>query len=458
MCPGAITRTILSATAALSLLVAAGTAAHAQDVARPGYLQQSDSPSIAIDADRDPATLSELVRLAVENDPEVAVAVSRVMQREEGIAAARAGYFPQVSVGTRSEYNSSLDRNVDVASVTASQLLYDFGRIGADVSAARHGTEQERLNHLMAVDALAADTARTVTDLQQQQRFLEEAQAQTSELERIVDLVEYRGRLGAAARSDGEFARARQDSARLVQAQIERASAEAQRNLQRLLRQDRLPPMEDDGAPELRRACEAATGGELDGLPSVRLAEAERAEARSALDRARADRWPRISLDVRGDRFFDSRVANQTQTSVFLNVTADLYTGGAIGARSRGAEFGVRAAESGVETARMDARQVLRQAVASEQELRAEQQILHDRVSHLEQVRELYEMQYRTAGTRSLLDLLNAEQEYFQSRFDLVELEYAMRRLALDCLEASAQLRAVFDLHDLASLNGNGWQ
>ena len=58
----------------------------------------------------------------------------------------------------------------------------------------------------------------------------------------------------------------------------------------------------------------------------------------------------------------------------------------------------------------------------------------------------LYRLQHFDLGSRTLLDLLNAEQELFQIQFEEVNAEHDMRRLNVTCLHQSGTLRDAFSL------------
>ena len=58
----------------------------------------------------------------------------------------------------------------------------------------------------------------------------------------------------------------------------------------------------------------------------------------------------------------------------------------------------------------------------------------------------LYRIQYLEMGTRTLVDLLNAEQELQQVRFEAVNIRQNLRRLQVDCLFLSGRMRDAFHL------------
>ena len=60
--------------------------------------------------------------------------------------------------------------------------------------------------------------------------------------------------------------------------------------------------------------------------------------------------------------------------------------------------------------------------------------------------RRLFREQYLQLGSRSILEFLNAEQELYLSRTELLNAEYDARQSKLQSLHAAGQLRAFFDL------------
>ena len=71
---------------------------------------------------------------------------------------------------------------------------------------------------------------------------------------------------------------------------------------------------------------------------------------------------------------------------------------------------------------------------------------LRRRFATMEQTRELYRLQYLELGTRTLVDLLNADQELSQIRFEEVNARFDLARLGVDCLYATGRLRTELGL------------
>ena len=82
--------------------------------------------------------------------------------------------------------------------------------------------------------------------------------------------------------------------------------------------------------------------------------------------------------------------------------------------------------------------------------------VLAARVQSTQRTRDLYREQYLQLGTRSLLDLLNAEQEFHGARFEQAESVHEVQRLAVECLYQSGRLREAFGLVDAGELVAGG--
>ena len=107
------------------------------------------------------------------------------------------------------------------------------------------------------------------------------------------------------------------------------------------------------------------------------------------------------------------------------------------------------AADAALDRARLVVQQELEDARS---QLRGSAQrlpVLEARVQSIRSTRDLYLEQYLQLGTRSLLDLLNAEQEYHTVRFDQAKSIHDQYRLGLQCLYNTDRLRTAFGLDDL---------
>src|SRR5690606_22722157 len=123
-----------------------------------------------------------------------------------------------------------------------------------------------------------------------------------------------------------------------------------------------------------------------------------------------------------------------------------LFEGGAISARRSAAGHALRAAEAARDNARLRARQGFLEARDLTRSMSQRLELLDIRQKTIAEARTLYEDQYLALGTRTLLDLLNAEQELYQAIFDKQNTQYDLYLLQIDCLYNSGQIRAALGI------------
>ncbi|MGY1518951.1 TolC family outer membrane protein [Luteimonas sp. A482] len=420
-----------------------------------GTLQDGSPPDAQHVTDLAPTTatldLARAVATAVAWHPSVRTAAGYVLEAGDYIDVARAGYLPQVRAGLTSEhgnrnvpgYNS---RQAHRFVVSASQMLYDFGKTGSAVDRARADRTAAQARVLLAVDDLAQDTAQAWIEVRRYEQLQQIAHEQTRGVKAIADLVRMRRSKGASPLSDEMQAQAREEAARAFElqagAQLERWRAQ----LRHLTGLGAVPVTGGDLPPTMAQACFVREGAAEP--PAVLVARAEARAAQADVANARAQTRPTLSLDGSIGRGLDadSRMGDAHDATIMLNVSAPLYQGGGNVARQRAAGHVLGAAEAAVDNARLANSQLLQDARAQAMGNAQRSGVLDDRVDSLAQTRTLYRQQYLDLGTRSLLDLLNAEQEYQQSRLEQANNGHDLSRLEVDCLYATARLREAFGL------------
>lgn len=305
---------------------------------------------------------------------------------------------------------------------------------------------------------IARDTARAyIFEVQRYQRLLEVAREQIQGIGGIVDLAKQRSDMGASTRSDMVQAQSRAEGATATLQEFKAQYARWQATLTSLLGRRTPPAVSDAAAPTLTQACDASKIS--DTLPAVLQAAAQRTQAQAELAQAKAEAYPTLSLQPSVNQYLDDHYddqnsrADRTQVGIFLNLEVPIYQGGAISARSRAAGHALTAADSAEDFARLQARQGLAEAQAQTSGLNRRLRSLEFRQTSITEARMLYGRQYLELGTRPLLDLLNAEQEIHQSRFDLVNTQADLQRLQIDCFYNSGAIRRVFGIDHSAIQN-----
>ena len=392
-------------------------------------------------------TLEGAVRDALDWHPAIVQAVGEMNANGEAIAEARAGYSPQISAGLGSGFDNRVSGTWRPRpQVGASQMLFDFGKVRSAVDYARFGHQESQAELLVTVDTLVRDTGLAVIELQRAAALRHVAQEQLASIGQIAQLVQDRFETGATTQSDALQAKARVDGAKATLVEIEAEQRRWRSNLAYLLNHD---VSADAVAPDvpawLTPACKRPPP-DWDEVPQVAAADARTGRAGAELQRRRAERLPTISLGGDASTDVASPFGDRSIYNFGLRLTGNVFGGGVTKARVRGADFALEGARAAAQRARLDSQQRLAEAQQQVTSLSSLTGTLSERELAMRDTGKLYRMQYLEMGTRTLVDLLNAEQELHGVRFQAVNTEHDLRRLRLDCLFYSGDLRRAFRL------------
>lgn len=407
--------------------------------------------------DRDGLAAQELdlvnaVHRAVEWHPRISESIGALHQNQERVNAAKAGYFPQVGVsfvGGRDTEDDS-DGDGHVVQIYASQMLYDFGKVSSEVDLATADMRRSRARVLQSIDTIARDTAQAAIEVQRYQALLKTAEEQIEGVSAIASLVQMRSDRGASSRSDVLQARSRMEAARASRQQVQAQLNRWRSTLQYLMGSRNRFSMSMDIPAPVSDACQMESPN-LSAVPEVLIAEATRAGAVARMEEARAGAWPTLSLDASVNNYLDpqyvdANALDQNESAVFLNVSMPIYQGGRISANKQSTVYALRAADAAKDAARLSVMQDLLAVQEEASGLTQSLSILNARERAIAETRDLYRKQYSSLGTRTLLDLLNAEQELHQARLERNNTRYDLNRLQIDCLYNVGALRRVFQL------------
>lgn len=398
-------------------------------------------------------TLENAVHIALNWHPSIDEAVARIGEADAEIDVARAGYYPKVQGGINGNYQSA-DGGAwrPRLNVSASQMIYDFGKVSSSVAARTAGADVSRAELLLGVDILARDTAKAVIEVQRYRALLAVARNQLAGVQSIASLVAQRSDKGASTRSDEIQAAARVQAAQSTMLEITGQLQRWESTLANLL--GRAGPIAvDTNVPQwLSNACNVAEP-DWSQAPGLLQAEARKAQALAQLNHSSAQAFPTLSLEA-GTGYSFNQGSNPTNSrddpdfTVGLNLTGSLYDGGASAATRNAATHALSAADAAIRNSRFEISNSLTQARSQTSSLQQLLASLAARDGMMKQTRDLYRQQYIELGTRTLLDLLNAEQELHQAGFDTANTTHDLRVLGVDCMFSSGRSR------ELLSLNG----
>lgn len=409
--------------------------------------------------------MSQAVKRAIEWNPMITGATERLNQQGEEISFAKSAYYPQIKSGINSNYRDSIGRTEEALTISGSQLLYDFGKVSSNVEAAEFGVEKYQADTLRIVDQLARETAFAAIEVERYQELVKIAGEQVIGVTGLLDLSTKRSEMGASTRSDDMQAQSRRDAALASELQMIAQLEVWKRTLQNLVGST-TPPEVLPGAPAaLAQACFVNVSS-LSDVPEIMVAEAQRSEAMANIKASNAQFYPTVTLDAGMDHYLkepDRDIANKNNRrdrndyTIGVSFNVDLYQGGATTARKRGAEYALRAADAAKDEALLSISRGLQEATSQAVTYEQRLSILGSRVSSIIETQSIYRQQYISLGTRSLLDLLNTEQEIYQALMERNNTQQDLKRLQIDCLYNTASLRNAFALNGY-TLVGSNWK
>jgi adhesin transport system outer membrane protein len=391
------------------------------------------------------SSLSGAVRQAVDWHPAIREAIGQIRQQGEVVAEVRSGYLPSVGGGINlgAENGTGGDWGPKF-NLTATQMLYDFGKVSGKVEAETAVHDARRAEFLASVDEVIRDTALAWTEVLRNTALSGVAREQIRDVQSIGKLVAARTDSGASTRSDKLQAQARIQAAQSTALEIAGQKQRWDNTLIALLGGVRPTRMPATYPTALDRACTAAQP-DWDTVPGVLAAKSRQREADARVKLARADMLPTVALEA------SSRVkawdpSDDAQYVVGITIKGDLYNGGAFKARQNAAKYAAQVSEAAVATGRFDSQKTWIESAGQVASMRALLKSLASRQPMMRETRDIYQAQFLDLGTRTLLDVLNADQELHAARFDEINTRYDLYKLNIECGYAAGRLRDIFSL------------
>ena len=303
-----------------------------------------------------PYTLGKALRDALQRDPRIRAAGSRVQEAGEEFAQARSLRFPTVNFtgGGGYGYNRNQARSLGIyegdsrsSGLEVRQTFYSFGRIGA--------REREASAMIAAAEFDADDTRQSVmTDVavayakqvynrdilnrriefeglveEQEGSVREQLAVGKSDLTQVHEVLRYLHQARAQRiEADTAYRRAQYELARLTGGIRENLDAKGLSGLER-------------GAPDTLAAARARG---LEGAPVAGKARQNLAVAKSRLDFQSAELWPSLELKLGGSDAYVGEIKTR-DADAQLVLRMPLFEGGKKFSQRRKARYAVEAAE-----------------------------------------------------------------------------------------------------------------
>jgi adhesin transport system outer membrane protein len=402
--------------------------------------------------------LAEAVRQALARNPEVLAAAANARAVEGQIDQARSGYFPTLDLsvsggrenvdnpGLRAQGLGNRELARDDAAVTVRQMLFDGFQTSQRTTQQEQRLVSARSRLGEAMDDVAARTVDAYLETLRADELLDLARGNERAHLTTLEKTQLRLQQKVGSQADVHQSDARLAVARSAIVQREGNVRDADARVVRLLGHPPRGARRPGSPPRLPATQGNAVEEALSNHPSVKAAEAEFEAATAAIEAARAAYFPRLDLELtRAQRHnTDGVTGTGNEASAMLVLRFNAFRGGSDQAQVREqTERRVAAREVLENTRRAVTEGVVRAWVALEA-ARSALTYFSQHVSSTVEVLQSYRAQF-DLGRRSLLDVLNAENELFQARSNLVSGEYAISAGEYRLLAAIGVLAAHFE-------------
>ncbi|MBC7905992.1 MAG: TolC family outer membrane protein [Rhodospirillaceae bacterium] len=378
-------------------------------------------------------SLEDALALSYWNNPTLKAERSALAAVDHGVTEALSAWRPTVAVnlGRSRSYlkvHDSFDNRATAilpsrqAGVTLSQRLADFGQTSGAVRAAEARVLAGRASLANVEQVVLLEAAEAYLGVVWAERVLDLNRANVQVLSRQLDAAEAGFARQMATMTDVAQARARHANARATLRRAEEGLDTARGRYLAVVGEAPASLNFPEGLPDLPDSRDAVLGEAETANLRVRAAGFAVEESRAAIDSAEATILPTVAFEASDSFETNSSVgiSDQRVQRGGVIVRVPLYQSGAEYARiqARKQELGQRRQQ--LEAARRAARQQAQEAWNSLAAAQAQVDSYGSSVRANQIARDGVAAEHLRLGTRTLLDMLNAEQELFEARINLI--------------------------------------
>lgn len=397
--------------------------------------------------------LKDAVKIAVQRNPEISQTLATLAAQNANIDVAKAGYYPQITGGINTgDLTKKSVRGQQILALNATQMLYDFGKVKSGVNTEQAKLALEQAKVLIKIDDISLDVAQTVINIQRYQKLIQIANQQISGIRRIQEMANLRANAGISSQADPVQAQSYLQSAQSALIAQQSLLAQYQQHLHTLLGFD--PSNAQWTIPEdLVQQSDLYSAPQFNIIPQMIAAQAGIEVARSQKLQTQLTRYPTLFVKGELSQALHGRNPNNDKdggfdSAIMLEATSQFYQGGATSSQIKAASFAEEAAKAQVNAIYL---QVLDQIRTSREQIENKQrqmQVLMSRQATTVKTKELYQEQYKL-GTRSLVDLLNAEQAIHGANSELETARYDIYSSIAQYIATTGRSRQAYDLNNI---------
>lgn len=382
-------------------------------------------------------TLEQTIADAIINNPEFRAEVKRYDMIQAEVRGAQSGYYPTVDVNAGIGYEEVDNTTINntgsgltrrEASVRVTQNLFEGFGTQNEVARQQYRLDAQSYYVLSRANDVALSMAEAYIDVLQEQELLKLAQDNMDTHKRILEQIIQRNNAGIGNQVEVDQARARLALAESNYAAAQNNYYDAEARFRRVLGRNPdnilIKPMFNATLPA---DLESATQIALAEHPTLKAANGDIAETRAQYKASDRFNYPRLDLEV--EKTFDHNLAGvrgkNEYLQAMLRVRYNLYRGGRDSAEKRRTIAAYHEATEVRDNTRRQVIENLRYAWNAQTYVEKQLDYIEQHIKLTYDTLTGYRQQF-TLGRRSLLDLLNTENEYNSATKNLISSEAAL--------------------------------
>jgi len=385
------------------------------------------------------ATIAEVVAKTLKTNPDIMLDANRRLAADEGVKKAKGGYYPKVNLNLGyghewSENISTRNNNATAtgtaslwrheAGLTLSQLVYDGSATTSEINRQKSILESASNRVMGTSEQISLKAIETYLDVLRRGELLKLAQDNLAMHDKTFSQIKIRSEGGIGRKADLEQAQARLS---LTQANV--ASAEANLREANIAFNQVVGEMPDalvkPGVIEPPASVDDALKVALSNNPILRSAIADIKAAEAQKDAADSLLKPRVNMELGTD--WNQNISGieykNNDAYAMVRMRYNLFNGGSDMAGIAQATIQIQEANDVLHRTERQVEDSLR--LSWNAWLTAQDRLpkLASTVDAAERTRDAYIKQFNI-GQRTLLDLLDSENELFTDRANYVEAQY----------------------------------
>ncbi|MCT4711317.1 TolC family protein [Enterobacteriaceae bacterium H11S18] len=366
--------------------------------------------------------LAQMALAAKNYTPQIREAKTSFQAASADTAQAKGARLPQVDVGLQSnpvQFGSGeevpRDQLTNGLSVNMTTPVFDWGYNSRNINSKELTAKAAENYYRAQYENTSYQVCYQLAELAKQKLIFQISQAYVDRMERLVRMI------GDISRVDaGRVGELTQAQARMLQAETSRDDAEskikdAQIALRKLTGKTSFIGLPTDPEWAINIENPQKLLKAINRHPTIQQA---RNEAKSALEQAKAVKsgnLPKLSWVVSKTVPINSG-AYEEEWKTYLNVSWGIFRGGSANAQEEAAALRAEQAKEKITEQQIDLDNKVRSSLHNMQSMLSQAAQYHRLVQATDQVRKDFFEQWRQLSTRTLLDVLTAESDYYNNQ------------------------------------------